>query len=92
MVFLGFQLLDAITTLLALRLGAQEGNFLVAHFMRWGPVMGLLIAKFLGFLLLVVACRGGRMRLLRLSNIWFACVVTWNLTMVLIQRLGGSGQ
>jgi hypothetical protein len=91
-VFVALQLLDVITTMLGLRVGAHEGNFLVAQFMHWGPALGLLIAKFLGFLLLLVAFAAGRMRLLRLLNLWFACIVTWNLAIIWIQRLGGSGQ
>jgi hypothetical protein len=91
-VFVALQVLDVITTMLGLRVGAHEGNFLVAQFMHWGPALGLLIAKFLGFLLLLVAFAAGRMRLLRLLNLWFACIVTWNLAIIWIQRLGGSGQ
>ena len=91
-VFVALQLLDVLTTILGLRVGAHEGNYLVAQFMRWGPALGLLIAKFLGFLFLLLAFVAGRMRVLRLLNLWFLCIVAWNLAIIWIQILGGSGQ
>jgi hypothetical protein len=91
-VFVALQLLDVLTTVLGLRVGAHEGNPLVAQFMRWGPALGLLIAKFLGFLFLLLAFVAGRMRVLRLLNLWFLCIVAWNLAIIWIQILGGSGR
>ncbi len=90
-VFVGLQLLDVLTTMLGLRVGAHEGNYLVAQFMRWGPAMGLVIAKFLGFLLLLVAFAAGKLRLLRLLNLWFLCIVGWNLAIIWIQILSKAG-
>lgn len=92
MVFVAWQVCDVITTLIALSLGAHEGNYMVARFMHWGPALGLLIAKLLGFLLLLLAFKAGKIRQLRMLNIWFACIVGWNAAMIWIQRLGGSGQ
>ncbi len=92
MVFVALQLLDVLTTMLGLSVGAHEGNYLVAQFMRWGPALGLVIAKFLGFLLLLLAFAAGRMRVLRLLNLWFLCIVAWNLAIIWIQILGGSGR
>jgi hypothetical protein len=89
-VFVALQLLDVITTVLGLRVGAQEGNYLVARFMHWGPAMGLLIAKFLGFLVLLVTFAMGKLRVLRLLNLWFLCIVFWNLAIIWIQILIGS--
>ena len=90
-VFVALQLLDILTTLLGLRVGAREGNYLVARFIHWGPAMGLLIAKFLGFLVLLVTFAAGRLRILRLLNLWFLCIVAWNLAIIWIQRVGWSG-
>ena len=91
-VFVALQLLDVLTTILGLSVGAHEGNYLVAQFMHWGPALGLLIAKFLGFVLLLVAFAAGKLRLLRMLNLWFLCIVAWNLAIIWIQILGGSGQ
>jgi hypothetical protein len=86
-VFVALQLLDVLTTILGLRVGAHEGNYLVAQFMHWGPALGLLIAKFLGFVLLLLAFAVGKLRLLRLLNLWFLCIVGWNLAIIWIQIL-----
>ena len=91
-VFVALQLLDVLTTMLGLRVGAHEGNYLVAQFMHWGPALGLLIAKFLGFVLLLLAFAVGKLRLLRLLNLWFLCIVGWNLAIIWIQILVRSGR
>ena len=91
-VFVGLQVLDVLTTVLGLSVGAHEGNYLVAQFMVWGPALGLLIAKFLGFLLLLVAFAAGKLRMLRLLNLWFLCIVAWNLAIIWIQILIGPGK
>ena len=90
-VFVALQVLDVITTVLGLRMGAQEGNFIVARFMQAGPAYGLLIAKFFGFLMMIVVFAWGKVRLLRWLNLWFAGVVTWNLAVIWIRHLGASG-
>jgi hypothetical protein len=89
-VFVALQFLDVLTTILGLSVGAHEGNYLVAQFMHWGPALGLLIAKFLGFVLLLVAFAAGKLRLLRMLNLWFLCIVFWNLAIIWIQILVGS--
>jgi hypothetical protein len=84
-VFACLQALDVITTLLGWRLGAQETNFVVAHFMRIGPVQGLIAAKVIGFLLVVAVFIRRKERLVRLLNLWFAAIVTWNLVIIWMQ-------
>lgn len=84
-VFASLQALDVITTLLGWRLGAHETNFVVAHFMRIGPVQGLIAAKVVGFLLVVAVFVRRKERLVRLLNLWFAGIVTWNLVIIWMQ-------
>jgi hypothetical protein len=86
-VFLSLQALDVVTTLLGLRLGAQEANIVVSKLMHLGPTTGLLLAKFLGLLIVAAVFVRGKVRLIRLLNLWFAGIVTWNLSMILFQRL-----
>ena len=86
-VFVALQALDVITTLLGIRMGAQESNIVVARLMHLGPTAGLLAAKCLGCLLVIAVFVGGKVRLIRLLNLWFAGLVTWNLVMIWIQRL-----
>ena len=85
-IFVSLQALDVITTLIGIRVGAQESNIVVARLMDLGPTTGLLIAKLLGILIILAVFVRGKVRLIRLCNLWFAGIVTWNLVMIWIQR------
>jgi hypothetical protein len=91
-VFLALQALDVITTLIGLRLGAAEANLFVARLMHTGPVTGLLIAKALSILLILIAIWFERKRLILILNIWLAGLVTWNLVMILMQAASWRNQ
>jgi len=78
-VFLCLQILDVLTTLWGLRLGAQEGSTFISHLLETGPLSGLIIAKILAAGLAAFAVFLNRKRLLVFLNIWFAGVVIWNL-------------
>jgi len=54
-VFIALQLLDMITTLLGLELGAKEASLFLGHLMKVGPVAALLIAKIMAVLLVAAA-------------------------------------
>ncbi len=84
-VFAALQALDVITTLLGWRLGAREANLVLVRFLHFGPVSGLLLAKLLGFVLIVAVFVRGKVRLVRLLNLWFAGIVTWNLVILWMQ-------
>jgi Domain of unknown function (DUF5658) len=86
MVFVCLQALDVITTLIGIRIGAQEANIVVARLMDLGPTTGLLVAKLLGILIIIAVFVRGKVRLIRLLNLWFAGIVTWNLVLIWIQR------
>lgn len=80
-VFVFLQFLDLLTTVLVLKLGGYEANPLV-HYLRFGPVGGLVIAKGL-----VVAIGGAviwyhRHRVVFIANYAYAGVVCWNLLAV----------
>lgn len=90
-VFVALQCLDMLTTLIGLRLGATEGSMFIGGLMRVGPVAGLLISKIFAVLLVSAALRYKRPRLVVFMNYWFAAVVTWNLAMILISGLRGTG-
>ena len=85
-IFVSLQALDVITTLIGIRVGAQETNIVVARLMDLGPTTGLLIAKLLGILIILAVFVRGKLRLIRLCNFLFAGIVTWNLVMIGIQR------
>ena len=82
-VFVVLQTLDVLTTLIGLRVGAQEASIFVGRLMHIGPVAGLLISKILGVLLVAAALKFQRARVIVFLNYWFAAVVSWNLLTIL---------
>jgi hypothetical protein len=86
-VFIALQVLDILTTLIGLQLGAQEGSMFLGRLMRAGPVAGLLIAKILAVLLVALAMKFKRPRMVVFLNYWFAAVVSWNLAIILYSQL-----
>jgi|SRR5688572_25907912 hypothetical protein len=78
-VFFSLQVLDVLTTLIGLSMGAQEASVFVGRLLHLGPIAGLLIPKLFSLLLLAAAIRFNRARLIVFMNYWFAAVVTWNL-------------
>ncbi|HXM42274.1 MAG TPA: DUF5658 family protein [Bryobacteraceae bacterium] len=83
--FLGLQILDVLTTMIGLRLGAQEGSTFIGHLLQTGPLTGLIISKILAAGLAAVAVFLNRKRLLVFLNFWFAAVVVWNLIAIYLQ-------
>ncbi|MBS1856083.1 MAG: hypothetical protein JST11_12005 [Acidobacteria bacterium] len=86
-VFVALQVLDILTTLLGLQLGARESSIFLAHLMRVGPVAALLLAKIMAVALIAMALRWKRPRIVVFINYWFAAVVTWNLANILFLQL-----
>jgi hypothetical protein len=68
-VFVFLQLLDILTTLLGLRVGAREGSLFIGRLMKMDPMAALLISTL----------RWHRPRVVVLVNYWVALVVVWNL-------------
>jgi hypothetical protein len=87
LVFIALQLLDVLTTIVGLRLGANEASVFVGRILRYGPMEGLLVSKLMAALLVAAALKFHRPRLVVFLNYWFAVVVSWNLTMILITEL-----
>src|SRR3954471_18967576 len=81
-VFLCLQVLDVLTTLLGLRLGAGESSIFIARLLSFGPVAGLLASKVLAIGLAGAALLSHRERLVRFVNFWFVVVVGWNLVVI----------
>ena len=86
-VFVVLQTLDVLTTLIGLRVGAQEGSLFVDRLMHLGPVAGLLISKIFAVLLVAAALKFRRGRVIVFLNYWFAAIVGWNLLMILSTAL-----
>jgi len=81
-VFVALQSLDILTTMLGLRVGASEASYFVGRLMRAGPLAALLIAKILAVLLVTLALRFKRPRVVVFLNYWLAAVVTWNCALI----------
>ena len=81
LLFTSLQILDVLTTLLALRLGLVEGMrfpaFLMAH---TNPVLGLAMCKLIAFALAGITLRLGRK--VTIYNRWFSLLVMWNCALI----------
>jgi hypothetical protein len=86
--FLGLQILDVLTTLIGLHLGAREGSAFIGHLLRTGPLSGLIISKILAAGLAAFAVFLNKKRLLVFLNFWFAAVVAWNVIEIYLQCAG----
>jgi hypothetical protein len=84
-VFVFLQVLDILTTLIGLRLGAGESSVFIARLMHLGTVPGLMISKILAVILVLIALRHRQPRIVVMANFWFAAVVTWNLVAIVSQ-------
>lgn len=87
-VFVFLQVLDILTTLLGLQLGAKETSIFLARLMHLGPLVALLLAKILAVALVATALKMKRPRVVVFLNYWFAAVVTWNLATIVMAELG----
>ena len=86
--FIALQVLDILTTMIGLQLGAQEGSMFIGRLMSVGPLAALLICKILAVFLAAVAMKFKRPRVIVILNFWFALLVSWNLVMIVLSGLG----
>jgi len=84
-VFVLLQVLDVLTTLIGLHLGAGEASLFISRLMRVGPVPALMVSKILAVILVMIALRRYP-RIVVMANFWFAAVVTWNLALICAQE------
>ncbi len=84
-VFVALQVLDILTTLIGVHLGAEEASVFIGRLMQVGPLPGLLISKLFAAFLVAAALRFQRPRVVVFLNFWFAVVVTWNLAIILFR-------
>jgi len=85
-VFVALQVLDILTTLLGLEMGAEESSAFLGKLMSVGPVAALLIAKIIAVLLVAIAMKVKRPRIVVFLNFWFAAIVSWNLVIILMTQ------
>jgi len=79
--FVALQCLDALTTLVFLRMGLTEGNPMMIWALKdaHAPWLGLIVTKTAAVLIGLYCYRNRRMKLLRRANKGYSLVVGWNL-------------
>ena len=85
--FVYLQLLDLLTTLAGLRLGLAEAIPFVGWLMHMGPALGLVLSKFVAFLLAGVCIRLNKRHLVQWINYWYAGLVVWNICLILVRPI-----
>lgn len=85
--FTYLQILDVMTTLAFLMQGVGEANPLVraAIELAPSPLLGLVMVKSAAVLLAIYCWRAGRGRLLLKANVFFAILILWNLSAMVIR-------
>jgi hypothetical protein len=81
--FLYLQLLDLLTTLVGLRLGATEASPFIRALMQFGPGFGVLLSKFVAVSLGGLCIWLDKAHLIRWICYWYAALIVWNLAVVL---------
>jgi hypothetical protein len=82
--FLALQLVDLLTTLMGLRLGAGEACPLIRLLIAagLGRTFGVVAAKLLALTLGGVCVGLHRPNVIRLINFWFAGLAAWNIAII----------
>ena len=85
-IFVYLQILDLLTTILFLKMGLVEGNWLVSLLIRWSPMLGVLLAKIGTIILALIAVHYHKIRVMRLANFGYSGVVVWNLVCIIMAK------
>lgn len=83
-VFLYLQVLDFLTTVLGFRLGLSEASPFVRMLTQVGPALGIALSKLIAVTLAVACLLLNKHRVLRWINYWYALLVAWNLTLMVL--------
>jgi Domain of unknown function (DUF5658) len=82
-IFVYLQLLDFITTVLGIRIGAAEASPFIRLLTHLGPSLGVALSKLVALSLGAVCVWLKRDRILSWINYWYAALVVWNLCVIL---------
>ena len=86
--FVALQVLDLLTTMIGLQMGAAEGSVFIGRLIQTSPMSGLLIAKIVAVILVALAVKFRRPRIIVVLNYWSALVVAWNMVMIVLTGFG----
>jgi hypothetical protein len=82
-VFIYLQLLDLLTTLVGLKLGAREASPFIRMLMYAGPAAGVLASKVLSLGLGGLCIYFKKIHLIRWISYWYGGLIVWNLMVLL---------
>jgi hypothetical protein len=82
--FLYLQLLDFLTTAVAIKFGFAESSPFIRYLMNSNMLLGLAESKLVAVALAMICIAAERGYLIRWINRWYAAVVVWNLGMMCI--------
>jgi Domain of unknown function (DUF5658) len=82
-IFIYLQLLDFVTTILGIRLGASEASPFIRLLSHFGPSLGVALSKLAALALGAVCVWLKKDRILNWITYWYAALVVWNLCVIL---------
>jgi hypothetical protein len=83
--FVYLQLLDFLTTLVGFKLGASEASPFIAKLIHISsPAVGVAASKIVGLGIGAVCVLANRARLVGWINYWYAGLIVWNLSIILV--------
>jgi len=80
--FIILQLMDFLTTLVAIAMGGAEQNPLVQAFFTLPPVYGLALSKLVVISIAVAGYYVGKHRGIRTANYAFSAIIIWNISII----------
>ena len=89
-VFVYLQLLDLLTTLLGIRVGAAEASPFIRLLMHAGPATGVIVSKVLALGIGALCVYLNKAHIIRWISYWYGGLVVWNL-MVMLAAPGHVG-
>jgi len=82
-IFIYLQLLDLLTTLIGIRMGAAEASPFIRGLMHFGPSLGVVLSKVFALGLGGVCIQLKKHYLIRWITYWYGGLVVWNLMVLL---------
>ena len=82
-VFVYLQLLDLLTTLVGIRVGAAEASPFVRMMMHAGPAAGVIASKVLALGIGGLCVYLDKSHVIRWISYWYSVLVVWNLMVML---------
>ena len=82
-VFIYLQVLDVLTTLVGLKLGAAEASPFIRVLMHIGPTAGVVASKVLALGIGAICIYTRKHHLIRWITYWYGGLVVWNLVVLL---------